>query len=101
MCVFEFIFDSQMMDIYVHALRLCCMYGFFLGKLSLVVFNFYFPGGSRNLMLCLKKGMHCYLKKGEDYVEDLAFVDSYCRGWIAIVYEIRIWIIMELLLHRI
>ena len=40
-------------------------------------------------MLCLKKGVHCW--KGEDYVEDLAL-------WIAIAFEILIWITMELLL---
>ena len=39
------------------------------------------------------------MKKGEDYVKDLTFVDSYCRGWIVITFEIRIWITMELLLH--
>ena len=31
------------------------------------------------------------LKKGEEYVEDLAFVDSYFHGWIAIAFEIPIW----------
>ena len=39
------------------------------------------------------------LLKGRRLRGRLGIVDSYCRGWIAIAFEIHIWITKELLLH--
>ena len=39
------------------------------------------------------------LLKGRRLHGRLGIVDSYCRGWIAIAFEIHIWITKELLLN--
>ena len=39
------------------------------------------------------------LLKGRSLRGKLGIVDSYCCEWIAIAFEIRIWITMEVLVH--